>query len=130
MRNLIGNSNKGYILLDILIGLFIFGLGFTVIIGLTSIAALAKGQTDNYLDAINLASSTMDEILSDLEEDSSFSNLYLSINVKDRIGTFERAVKSEWESSNLLLILVEIKWVEKGQDREYLLESLYYVQEE
>lgn len=123
-------ANKGYILLDILIGLFIFGLGFAVILGVINTAALARGETDNYLQAVNLAGSKMDELLSNLEEDNSYRYSFLPGEVKDNVGPFERIIKAEWDSADLLLLTVQIKWIERGEVRDYLLESLFYVQGE
>lgn len=123
-------SGKGFILLDVLIGLFIFGLGFAVITGVINTAALAGGEAQNYLQAVNLASSTMDELLNLLEIDNSSQYAYLGKEGKEQVGTFEKLIKMEWESVDLLLVTVEIKWKEKGEVRNYLLESLFYVQAE
>jgi hypothetical protein len=129
LRSLFSTSSKGYILLDILVGLFIFGVGFSATLGIINTAVLARGQADNYLQAVNLASSSMDETLNNLGGNSACKYTYLSGEVSNTIGNFERVIKAEWDSIDLLLLTVEVRWMEKGEIREYILESLFYVQE-
>lgn len=123
-------STKGYILLDILIGIFILGLGFAAVLSLLNGAALAGGRAGLSLQAVNLAVSTMDELDKSLEMRSSDSYLFLAGQPSERIGGLERTVRAEWDSPDLLLVTVEIKWLEGKRVREYFLESLVYVPED
>ncbi|HHV63647.1 MAG TPA: hypothetical protein GXX46_01000 [Peptococcaceae bacterium] len=130
MLKILKTSDQGYLLLDILVGLFIFGLGFAVILGVINTAALANGQSSNYLQAVNLGTSAMDEILAKLKEDNSFRYAYLGVVQKEKVGNYWRTIKMEWDSIDLLLITVRVEWMERGEGRDYYLESLFYVQEE
>lgn len=122
------SDNYGYILLDILLGLFILGIGLAVIWGLNNSTVLKSGQVDSSLQAVNLASSTLDELLCEFDEDKSYIYKYSSVEVKDRFGLFERIIRAEWKTMNLVLLTVEIEWLERGVSKEYCLESYYYAQ--
>lgn len=122
------SDNYGYILLDILLGLFILGIGLAVIWGLNNSTVLKSGQVDSSLQAVNLASSTLDELLCEFDEDKSYIYKYSSVEVKDRFGLFERIIRAEWKTMNLVLLTVEIEWPERGVSKEYCLESYYYAQ--
>jgi len=121
-------QNCGYILLDILLGLFILGMGLAVIWSVNNAAVMKSGQTDSSLQAINLASSTLDELHCIFSEDITTINHYTSMEVKDSYGIFERAITAEWKTMDLLLLTVTIQWLEKGVSKEYCLESYYYAQ--
>ena len=121
-------KNNGYILLDILLGLFILGMGLAVIWGLNNSTVLKSGQVDSSFQAINLASSTLDELLCIFDEDKAYIDNYTSVEVTDRIGLFERGIGAEWKTMNLVLLTVKIKWLEREVSKEYCLESYYYAQ--
>jgi type II secretory pathway pseudopilin PulG len=124
-----GLSNKGTILLDILVGLFILGAGLAVIFSVIQTSAAAGGQAQNLREAVNLSSSTMEEVLSEFERDKTSCYAYLNSLTQERIGKFNRTIQVEWESQNLMLILVETTWEERGEERHYRVESLFYVRE-
>ncbi len=121
-------KSNGYILLDILLGLFILGMGLAVIWGFNNSAVMKSAQVDYSFRAINLASSTLDELLCIFDEDNAYIDNYTSVKVTDRIGLFDRIIRTEWKTMNLVLLTVEIKWLESGVSKEYNLESYYYVQ--
>lgn len=100
---------------------------FSVIVGVNNTAALGKEQNHNYLEAVNMASSTMDEILNNLEQNASYTSSYFGQSRQDQIGNFNRTIKIEWHSADLLLITVHIQWLDRGNLEDYLLESLFYV---
>lgn len=122
------SDNYGYILLDILLGLFILGIGLAVIWGLNNSVVLKSGQVDSSLQAVNLASSTLDELLCEFDEDKNYIDKYTSVEVKDRYGFFERIISAEWKTMNLVLLTVEIEWLDRGVSKEYCLERYYYAQ--
>ena len=68
MSNTCKANNHGYVFIDILVGLLIFSLGFVAVLSLNNWVAQSKAQADNYLEAVNIASSTMDEILHEYKE--------------------------------------------------------------
>ncbi len=122
-------DKRGYILLDILIGLFIFGLGFLVVMGLIQTSALSYQQSHNIQEAVNLAGSTLEQVITDINQDSMNQYLYLDGKVCDVVGKYRRKIKAEWETVDLLLLTVEIRWMEKNEEKNYDVKSLYYVQE-
>ncbi|NLP43687.1 MAG: hypothetical protein GX351_03575 [Peptococcaceae bacterium] len=129
MPNIFKTDNKGYVFIDILVGLLIFGLGFATVLSLNNWAVQAKNQADNYLEAINIASSTMDEILHGFKNKDLTGDFKDIQNLTDRYGRFERVITMNWDAPNILIISVKLKWIENGEPREYLLESLLYVKE-
>ncbi len=121
------NGSGGYIFLDIILGLFIFGLGFVIVLSVTNAAALAEAQAENYLQAVNLASSAMDEMLDNLDSDSSYGETYPIVGTEEKIGKFKQKINVGWESDSILWITVEVIWNERSETRNYLLHSLFYV---
>ncbi len=121
------SDNRGYVLLDILIGLFILGLGFAVIQGLTNTAALSYAQSHNLLQAANLAGSTIQEVISDLKKEPAGKDADFNQEGLDQVGKYQRLICVQWDSPDLLLITVEVRWPELGEFRNYRLESLCYV---
>jgi hypothetical protein len=120
-------ADRGYILLDILMGLFIFGLGFTVILGLMQTAALGGAQAHNLLEAVNVATSALEETTGSIMANPDAAYAFLDQGVKGQTGLFRKTVTAHWEQNDLLRITVEINWAELGQSRNYRLESLVSV---
>jgi len=124
MGKLLFRSDQGYILLDILMGLFIFSVGLTVFFSLVQTAALANSQAHNLLDAINLAGSSMEEIAHNLQQNPADISNYLT----DQAGMFHRTVGTKWDSPDMVWVTVEITWLELGESRKYSVESLLQIQ--
>lgn len=122
--------DRGYILLDILVALFIIGFGLAVSLGVIDTAALANAQAENSLQAINLAASQMDQVIYNLKVNNCCPDEYLTGSISKRCGRFESMIGAKWDSAGLLLVTVRIQWLERGELREYLLESLCHVQED
>jgi len=120
-------NDKGYIILDVLLGIVIFGLGFAAAWKMNISALLMDGQTDNLFQAINLAESTIEELHSDLLDDNGLADLYSMREIREQIGRFSRTIRADWETTDLLLIQVEIEWVERECSKKYCLESFCYV---
>jgi|GEM_PF-3309263 len=119
--------NKGFIFLDILFALLIVSVGFLVVIGLNNSTAQTQLRAENYLQAVNLASSAMDQTLTDLE--AGIINLDfngLPLEEKKQIGKYERNLAIRAASEDMLEITVEIVWSERGNRKNYVLYSLYY----
>ncbi|MCM1566946.1 MAG: hypothetical protein FNP40_05225 [Dehalobacter sp. 4CP] len=122
-------KKKGFVLLDVLTGLFIFSLGFAVMLALINTAYIKSSHTDNTLQAVNLASSTAEEITAVLLDDPSAVYHYLSGTTRDESGQFSRTVCCEWDSPNLLKISVKINWTELEDQKEFKLTYLHYITE-
>lgn len=120
-------ARKGYIMLDILLGLLLFSMGFAVIWGLNTSSVFKSAGMDNSLQAINLAASTMDELHCTFQRDRTAIDTYTSLDITAEIGFFDRVIKAEWITKDLLLLNVEVRWLEKGLERKYNLESYFYV---
>lgn len=121
------NDDKGYIVLDILLGIFIFSLGFAAAWEINVSAVLINGQAENMFKAVNLAESTVEELYSDLQEDGCLADLYTMGEIREQEGLFNKVIRANWETPNLLLIEVEVEWVERERHKEYCLESYCYV---
>lgn len=115
--------------MDILAGLLIFGLGFIAALGLINSAALSQAQAENYLEAINLAASSMDETFQALGEmNKNGIDIEFDEECEEVIGRFKRHIYLNHENNNILGIRVEITWNERGEARNYSLQSLYFIQ--
>lgn len=120
----------GYIFLDVLIGILLFGLGITVMMSLTNTAVLAEEEAVNYLAAVNLAGSSLDQTMSTLQTDLDTRNVLPGQAVTDQVGRYERLTQVDWDSEELLKISIRIQWLEKGENRNYSLEGLCWVKEQ
>jgi len=123
------DKKKGFVLLDVLTGLFIFSLGFAVMLALINTAYIKNSHTDHTLQAVNFASSTVEEITAVLLDDPSAVDRYLNGVAQDESGRFSRTVCCEWDSPNLLKISVKISWTELKDQKEYNLTYLHYIAE-
>ena len=116
-------NDKGYIILDILLGIVIFSLGFAAAWKINISALMIGGQTDNLFQAINLAESAIEELHSNFQEDSGLADLYALREIREQKGRFIRTIRADWETTDLLLIQIEIEWVEREGSKKYCLES-------
>ena len=129
MPNIFKTNDRVYAFIDILVGLLIFSLGFATILSLNNWVVQAKVQAENYMEAINIASSTMDEIINEYKNKEFTGDFADILNLNDRYGKYERIIVMTKDAPNLWLISVKLEWIERGEPREYLLESLLYVNE-
>jgi len=129
LPNIFKTNDRGYAFIDILVGLLIFSLGFATILSLNNWVVQAKVQAENYMEAINIASSTMDEIINEYKNKEFNGDFADILNLNDRYGKYERIIVMTKDAPNLWLISVKLEWIERGEPREYLLESLLYVNE-
>ena len=119
---------KGYIMLDILLGLFLFSIGFAVVWGLNTSSVFKSAQMEKSLQAINLAASTIDELHTVFKQDRARISNYTSLDVEDKQGAFYRVIRAEWVSKDLLLLAVEVRWTDRSTEKQYYLESYYYAE--
>jgi len=129
LPNIFKTNDRVYAFIDILVGLLIFSLGFATILSLNNWVVQAKVQAENYMEAINIASSTMDEIINEYKNKEFTGDFADILNLNDRYGKYERIIVMTKDAPNLWLISVKLEWIERGEPREYLLESLLYVNE-
>jgi len=71
----------------------------------------------------------MDEVINNLEHDCTYADIYSKIETEESTGIFTRKINIGRETDNLLSIMVEISWIETGEKRKYLLQSLFYMEE-
>ncbi|NLL52235.1 MAG: hypothetical protein GX248_05965 [Peptococcaceae bacterium] len=117
--------NRGFIFLDIVFALFIFSIGLLTVMSFHNSAVHAQQRAENYLEAVNLASSAVDYTVADLEA----GNVSVDPNgqeEEEQIGKFGRRVVIRQETEDILEISVEVSWLERGKSRSYLLQCLYY----
>jgi len=129
MENLRGRE-YGYILLDIIFGLFIFSFGFIILLDLFTVSETESIEAENYICAVNIARSTMDEIIQNIKNDNGKVAEYLEQSGSESSEErYKKICTFEWgEVSGVLDILVEIHWKEKKEIRVYCLESCCYVE--
>lgn len=123
------DSGKGFILLEILLGLVIISIGLSVILGFIQTAATGRVQAHNLLEAMNAAVSGNEEVTNKIKKNRSEVYAYLDNGLSDRVGIYHRTIKARWDSNDLLLLSVQVEWIELGERKNYCVESLLYLRE-
>ena len=123
-------DKQGYILLDVLLALFLFSLGFAVLFGLTEGALYESRQGATLLEGANLAQKKMDQLAVQVWNNNITRQDYLPDGtVEGNEGQFHWLIVSDWDDTpQLLRISVEVRWSEGGNPAWYKLESLYDVE--
>lgn len=117
-------------MLDVLLALFLFSLGFAVLFGLTEGAIAQSRQASTLMEGANLAQKTMDQLaIHDWRDNFARQACILDGTVEGQEGKFQWIIRANWEDEmlQLLRVSVEVFWIEKGSYSQYKLESLYAV---
>jgi len=122
--------SQGYVLFDVLLGLFIFSLGFAVLFSLTEGAISEAQQASTLMEGTNLAQKKMDQLaVRNWRDNIARQACIPGGTVEGNEGKFHWIIHSEWEDiPQLLRVSVEVRWIERGNPSGYILESLYAVQ--
>ncbi|AFQ43020.1 hypothetical protein [Desulfosporosinus meridiei] len=132
LRNYIYNSrsNEGYVLLDVLLALFLFSLGFAVLFELTSHALSESGKAMTLMEGANLAQGKMDQLaVRNWRDNIAQRGCIPGGIVEGREGKFRWQIYSDWHDiPHLLKVSVKVMWSERGDPYQYKLESLYAVE--
>ncbi|MGI6118966.1 MAG: hypothetical protein ACOYIB_00050 [Desulfosporosinus sp.] len=123
-------TSQGYVLFDVLLGLFLFSLGFAVLFGLTEGAVSEARQAASLMEGANLAQKTMDCLTAQGWSENIATGACLpGDTVEGNEGRFYWQVRTDWDDiPQLLRVSVEISWFERGKPARYKLESLYAVE--
>ena len=123
-------DKQGYILLDVLLALFLFSLGFAVLFGLTEGALYESRQGATLLEGANLAQKKMDQLAVQVWNNNiARQDCLPDGTVEGNEGQFHWLIVSDWDDTpQLLRISVEVRWSEGGNPAWYKLESLYDVE--
>lgn len=123
-------GKQGYILLDVLLALFLFSLGFAVLFGLTEGALYESRQGAALLEGANLAQKKLDQLAVRVwDHNFARQDCIPDGIVEGNEGKFHWLIVSNWDDTpELLRITVEVRWNEGGNPAWYKLESLYDVE--
>lgn len=118
----------GYALTDVLLAVFLFTLGFTVLYGLTEGAYQETQRAANLTEAANLAQAKLDQLAAhEWQENIAAGKCIPGSSVEGKDGKYSWAVNAQWEVlPNLLKVRVTVQWQENGGPRSYSLESVFY----
>ena len=113
-----------------LLGLFIFSLGFAVIFGLTEGAVSEARQANTLLQGTNLAQKKLEQLAVHQWSENIARQVCIPGGTVEGVeGKFRWLIHFEWEDlPQLLRVSVEVRWVERGNPLWYKLESLYAVE--
>ena len=120
----------GFVMFDVLLALFLFSLGFAVLFDLTESAVSEARQASTLMEGANLAQKTMDGLAVHAWAD----NIALQAcipggTVVGNEGNFHWEIRANWDDfPRLLRVSVEVRWLERGKQTKYKLESLYAVE--
>jgi hypothetical protein len=122
-------GKKGYALVDVLMAVFLFSLGFSVVYSLTETAVSENQQAANLTQAVSIAQQTMDRLAArPWSENLAEGKCIPAETVTGCEGLFDWTLYTEWdENPELLNIEMKVEWLEKGDTRSYHLGSVYYV---
>lgn len=122
-------QSLGFVLLDVLIALLIFSMGFAVLYGLTENALAEVQQATNLMQAANIAQKHLDQLANHSWEENIVQGSCVPGSVLEGDeGRFHWLLRADWDTfTNLLRVNIKIRWLEQGKSRNYYLESLYHV---
>lgn len=125
-----GYSEKGFVLLDVMLALFLFTVGFAALYGLSEKALSEADQALRLTEAANHAQNIMESLGAESWQDNiQRGSCIPGGEVEGSEGFFRWKVYSEWDIPNeLLRVRVEVSWLEQGRVQIYTLESLYAMQ--
>lgn len=121
---------QGYVLLDVLLAVFLFSLGFAVLFGLTEGAVSEARQAATLMEGANLAQKKLDQLAVHVWNDNIARQVCIpGGTVEGNEGKFHWLITSDWDDiPQLLRVRVEVRWSERGNPARYQLESLYAVE--
>ncbi|MDQ7095763.1 hypothetical protein REC12_19410 [Desulfosporosinus sp. PR] len=121
---------KGYILFDVLLAVFLYSIGFMALFGLIEEGIFETRQAFSLLAGANLAQSIMDQLAAHSWKENIAAQACIPGGiVEGQEGDFHWFIHSEWgDLPQLLRTSVEVRWVERGKEVQYKLESLYEVE--
>ena len=122
-------SSKGYILLDVLLAVFLFSLGFAALYGLSEGALNETREAASLAAAANLAQSRMEELAAHGWRETINSQACIpGGTVEGSEGAFHWIIRANWDDiPQLLRVNVEVRWFEQGVPVSYQIESLFEV---
>lgn len=123
-------SRSGFALIDVLLALFLFSLGFAALYGLEEAALAETRAAVTLTEAANQAQTRMENLLSHSWIDNlSTGRIIPGGLVKSDEGFFQIQTASAWgELPWLLKVTVRVEWTQGKHRRSYELEGLYYVE--
>jgi len=123
-------TSQGYVLLDVLLALFLFSLGFAVLFGLTEGAVSEARQASTLMEGANLAQKKLEQLAVNAWSDNIARQACIpGGTVEGNEGRFHWLIHSEWgDIPELLRVSVEVRWTERGNPYQYKLETLYAVE--
>lgn len=121
---------QGYVLFDVLLALFLFSLGFTVLFDLTESAVLQSRQASALMEGANLAQTKLDQLGVHTWRDNIARQVCIPGGiVEGNEGKFHWLIRSDWDDiPQLLRISVEVRWWDGSKPSSYKVESLYAVE--
>lgn len=129
-RRLSENRQRGFVLFDVLMALFLFGLGFAALYGLKEAAYAETRAAISLTEAANVAQAQLETLLShSWTENISSGQVIPGGLVARKDGPFQVQTTAAWgEVPWLLNVKVLVDWPEGQTRRSYELEGLYDVE--
>lgn len=123
-------NEKGFVLLDVILALFLFTVGFAALYGLSEKALSEADQALCLTEAANHAQNIMETLGAESWRDNIRRGSCIpGGEVEGSEGFFRWRVYSDWDiPDELLRVKVEVSWLEQGSIQSYTLESLYALQ--
>ncbi len=117
-------------MLDVLLAVFLFSLGFATLYGLYERALAEAHQSLSLMEAANLAQMKMEQLAAQSWRDNIDAQRCLpGRTVEGNEGNLQWRIDSNWEDiPQLLRVKVNVHWIERETSEYYQIESLFEVE--
>lgn len=124
------HDSRGYVLFDVLMAIFLFGIGFAALAGLTESYLRETRQASNFTEAVNIAQKNLEFLAGHKwDENIAQGRCIPGSVVQGDEGRFHWSISCEWDTlPDLLQVSVRVDWFEERQMKNYLLETAYHVE--
>jgi hypothetical protein len=120
-------ASQGYILFDVLLALFLFSLGFSVLFNLTESSLSESRQASALMEGANLAQTKLDQLAVHTWSDNITRQACIPGGVVEgNEGKYHWLIRSDFDDiPQLLRVSVEVRWSDERKPSSYKVESLY-----
>jgi prepilin-type N-terminal cleavage/methylation domain-containing protein len=120
-ENIVGGSDvsaRGFSLIEVLVAMTVFSVGVLGVMGTLSLSARTAGESTRLWQAVELAENQMEMAVSGI----------LSSRETMQSGTsdaYQWVLRFDEKPNDLLLASVQIRWMERGERREFQMSRLF-----
>ena len=120
-------GQRGFVLIDVLMALFLLATGFAALYGLTEGAIQNSREALVITEAANLAQNLTEQLsVQSWTQNFAEGRCVPGSEVLGTENGFQWSIQSEWERENILLkVTTQVTWLKKGHPTRYALTTLF-----